>query len=86
MSYICLKSIFVQRKFVVNLALLLLLNFLIKPFWIFGIDRTVQNELVSSADYGTYFALFNFAMLFNILLDLVFPVSTIKPLRKTANF
>jgi O-antigen/teichoic acid export membrane protein len=58
----------VQRKFVLNLGLLLLLNFLIKPFWIFGIDRTVQNTL-SASDYGTYFALFNFSMLFNILLD-----------------
>ena len=57
-----------QRKFITNLALLLLLNFLIKPFWIFGIDRAVQNT-VSAEEYGTYFALFNFAMLFNILLD-----------------
>lgn len=58
-----------QRKFITNLGLLLLLNFLIKPFWIFGIDRTVQNT-VSPEDYGVYFALFNFSMLFNILLDL----------------
>lgn len=58
-----------QRKFIVNLALLLLLNFLIKPFWIFGIDRTVQN-MVPSQDYGIYFAMFNFSMLFGILLDL----------------
>lgn len=57
-----------QRKFITNLALLLFLNFLIKPFWIFGIDRTVQNT-VSAEEYGTYFALFNFSMLFNILLD-----------------
>jgi O-antigen/teichoic acid export membrane protein len=58
----------VQRKFITNLALLLFLNFLIKPFWIFGIDRTVQNT-VSPEEYGIYFALFNFSMLFNILLD-----------------
>lgn len=58
-----------QRKFIVNLALLLLLNFLIKPFWIFGIDRTVQN-IVPSQDYGIYFAMFNFSMLFSIFLDL----------------
>jgi O-antigen/teichoic acid export membrane protein len=58
----------VQRKFITNLVLLLLLNFLIKPFWLFGIDRTVQN-VVSAEEYGTYFTLFNFAMLFNILLD-----------------
>lgn len=48
---------------------MLLLNFLIKPFWIFGIDRTVQN-MIPSTDYGIYFALFNFSMLFSILLDL----------------
>ena len=58
-----------QRKFLLNLILLMVLNFLIKPFWIFGIDRTVQNTLPSS-DYGIYFALFNFSMLFSILLDL----------------
>ena len=57
-----------QRKFILNLTLLLLLNFLIKPFWIFGIDRTVQN-LLPAEDYGTYFAIFNFSLLFNILLD-----------------
>ena len=58
-----------QRKFLTNLILLVLLNLLIKPFWIFGIDRTVQN-IVGSQDFGFYFALLNFAFLFNILLDL----------------
>ncbi len=57
-----------QKKFITNLALLLFLNFLIKPFWLFGIDRTVQNS-VSPEEYGIYFTLFNFSMLFNILLD-----------------
>ncbi|MFW5706384.1 MAG: oligosaccharide flippase family protein [Bacteroidota bacterium] len=41
---------------------------MIKPFWIFGIDRTVQNT-VGAADYGFYFAVFNFSFLFYILLD-----------------
>ena len=58
-----------QKKFITNLGLLLLLNFLIKPFWLFGIDRTVQN-IVSAQEYGTYFTLFNFSILFNIVLDL----------------
>jgi O-antigen/teichoic acid export membrane protein len=58
-----------QRKFLTNLGLLLLLNLLVKPFWIFGIDRTVQNT-VGSQEYGFYFILFNFSFLFNILLDL----------------
>ncbi|MFV0267848.1 MAG: hypothetical protein ACK5HT_12005, partial [Draconibacterium sp.] len=57
-----------KRKFVTNLILLLFLNLLIKPFWIFGIDRTVQNS-VGDENYGLYFALFNFSMLLNILLD-----------------
>ena len=58
-----------QRKFLTNLSLLLFLNFLIKPFWILGIDRSVQN-VVGADDYGLYFALFNFSFLLNILLDI----------------
>lgn len=42
---------------------------MVKPFWVFGIDRTVQN-LVGSAEYGVLFALFNISVIFNILLDL----------------
>lgn len=57
-----------KRKFITNLILLLFLNLLIKPIWIFGIDRTVQNT-VGDESYGLYFALFNFSMLLNILLD-----------------
>jgi O-antigen/teichoic acid export membrane protein len=45
------------------------LNLLIKPFWVFGIDRSVQN-IVGSSEYGFYFSLFGFSLLFNILLDL----------------
>lgn len=58
-----------KRKFITNLILLLSLNLLIKPFWILGIDRTVQN-VVGDQNYGLYFALFNFSMILNILLDL----------------
>jgi O-antigen/teichoic acid export membrane protein len=57
-----------QRKFLTNLSLLLFLNLLVKPFWIFGIDRTVQN-IVGSGEYGWYSSLMNFTFLFNILLD-----------------
>jgi O-antigen/teichoic acid export membrane protein len=57
-----------QKKFLANLALLLFLNLLVKPFWIFGIDRTVFNT-VGLEDYGFYFTILNFAFLFNILLD-----------------
>lgn len=57
-----------RKKFAGNLLLLIFANILVKPFWIFGIDRVVQNR-VSPQDYGTYFALFNFSFLFGIVLD-----------------
>ena len=57
-----------QRKFITNLGFLLFLNILIKPFWIFGVDRTIQN-IVGANDFGFYFVIFNFSFLFNILLD-----------------
>jgi O-antigen/teichoic acid export membrane protein len=58
-----------QKKFLVNLAILLLLNLLVKPFWMLGIEVAVQNQ-VGNVNYGEYFALFNFSFLFNIILDL----------------
>lgn len=58
-----------QKKFITNLAFLLFLNLLIKPFWLLGIDRAVQNA-TGAVEYGAYYALFNFSFLFNILLDL----------------
>jgi len=58
-----------QRKFLTNLGLLLFLNLLIKPVWIFGIDLNVQ-RIVGVGDYGFYFVILNFSFLFNIILDL----------------
>lgn len=57
-----------QRKFLSGLALMLVLNLLIKPIAIFGIDAKIQNE-VGSEQYGIYFSLLSFSFLFNILLD-----------------
>jgi len=57
------------KKLVSGLGILLGLNILIKPVWIFFIDLTVQNRL-GSAIYGEYFALLNFTFLWNILLDI----------------
>ena len=56
------------KKFLSGLGLLLALNLLIKPIWIFGIDRTVQN--ITGTDYGFYYSIFNFSILFSIFLDL----------------
>ncbi|MCB0482195.1 MAG: polysaccharide biosynthesis C-terminal domain-containing protein [Flavobacteriales bacterium] len=58
-----------QRHFAINIIFLITLNLIIKPFWIFGIDRTIQNTVGSEA-YGIYFAIFNFTFLFNGILDL----------------
>jgi len=58
-----------QKKFITNLFFLLLLNFLIKPFYILGIDAEIINR-VGAENYGLYFSLFNFSFLFNIVLDL----------------
>lgn len=57
-----------QRKFLGNLLLLQALNWLIKPVWIFWIERMVQINLGDDW-YGRYFVVFNFGLLFNILLD-----------------
>lgn len=58
-----------QRKFLSGLFLMVLLNVLIKPVAIFGIDAEIQNR-VGAADYGIYFSLLNFSFLFNILMDI----------------
>ena len=57
-----------QKKFITNLFFLLVLNLLIKPFYILGIDAEIINR-VGAETYGIYFSLFNFSFLFNIFLD-----------------
>lgn len=57
-----------NREFLINIALLILVNLLIKPVYLFGIDRTVQNT-VPPGDYGIYFVLLNFTLLFQIVND-----------------
>ncbi len=56
-------------KFFKNIIFLLFVNLLVKPFWILGVDRAVQNS-VGDASYGSYLALYNFAYLFYIVLDI----------------
>ena len=58
-----------QKKLLSGLFWILLLNLLIKPFWILGIETGVQNA-VGPEEYGFYFTIFNLAYIFNILLDL----------------
>jgi O-antigen/teichoic acid export membrane protein len=58
-----------KKVFFLNIIILIAANILIKPFYLFGIDRTVQN-LVGSTIYGTYIAVFTLTMLFQIVSDL----------------
>jgi O-antigen/teichoic acid export membrane protein len=58
----------IQKSFLFNTLFTLAVNLLVKPVWVFGVDRTVQNRL-GEAEYGMYFAIFNFTYLFQIILD-----------------
>lgn len=57
-----------QRKFILNLGLIIFVNLLIKPLYVFGVDRGIQNA-VGPESYGLFFALFNLGYAFSILLD-----------------
>ncbi len=57
-----------QKKFVLNLVLIIFVNLLIKPIYIFGIERNVQN-IVGAADYGLFYSLFNLSFIFSVILD-----------------
>ncbi|MEZ4721290.1 MAG: polysaccharide biosynthesis C-terminal domain-containing protein [Flavobacteriales bacterium] len=58
-----------KKNFTANLFFLVVLNLLIKPIYIFGIEVGIQNS-VGPAEYGLYYAMFNFTFLFNVLLDM----------------
>ena len=58
-----------NREFLVNIIFLVAINLLIKPFFIFAIDRNVQN-LVGERAYGVYFSLVSFTVMFQIINDL----------------
>ena len=57
-----------KREFLINLLFLLAINLLIKPIFIFGIDRNVQN-LVGETNYGLYYSLLNITYLVQIIGD-----------------
>ena len=58
-----------RKYFISNITIMLLLNLLVKPLWIFMIDRNVQLT-VGHAEYGLYGALVGLTIIFNILLDM----------------
>lgn len=60
---------YLRRELVINISFLLLANLLIKPYYIFFVERKVQNEAGAEA-WGLYFTLFSLSMVPQILLDL----------------
>jgi len=57
-----------RRFFVKNLLFVIAVNVLVKPIWVFFIDRGVQVRVGLEA-YGTYQALLNLSIIFQIVLD-----------------
>ncbi len=57
-----------KKAFLINIVFLLATNLIIKPFYLFGIDRTVQN-ILGSQTYGIYITLLNLCLLFQIVSD-----------------
>lgn len=57
-----------NREFLVNIIFLVAINLLIKPFYIFFIERDVQN-VVGTSEYGIYFALLNLVLILEIVND-----------------
>jgi O-antigen/teichoic acid export membrane protein len=57
-----------NNHFFKGLSWLIFLNLLIKPIWIFAIDRQVQNS-VGHQTYGSYFALVNLSFVLLFIAD-----------------
>jgi O-antigen/teichoic acid export membrane protein len=57
-----------KKKFIFDLAILLVLNLLIKPFWTLIVEPKVQGR-IGDISYGEYFTIFNLSLVLNILLD-----------------
>lgn len=57
-----------KKEFLLNIFLLVFINFLVKPIYIFGVEARIQN-LVDPTVYGVYFALFELVFLFQFIND-----------------
>ncbi|MCX6186472.1 MAG: oligosaccharide flippase family protein, partial [Bacteroidetes bacterium] len=57
-----------RRAFMSNVGVMMALNLLIKPFWVLGIDRTVQN-ILGPENYGMYYNLVAFTLILSVILE-----------------
>jgi O-antigen/teichoic acid export membrane protein len=58
-----------KANFFSGLSWLVLLNILIKPVWLFGVDRQVQN-IVGHETYGQYFSILSLSIILSFVADL----------------
>ena len=57
-----------NREFLLNALFLIFVNLLVKPFYVFGIERTIQ-DTVGPETYGLYATLFSFTFLLFMVND-----------------
>ena len=57
-----------RKTFVTNLILQVSLNLIVKPLYILGVDRAVQN-IVGSSEYGFYAPLFSLSLILQMIND-----------------
>lgn len=57
-----------KKEFVINIFLLILVNALIKPIYLFGIDRNIQ-LIVGTEAYGNYVNILNFTFILQFISD-----------------
>src|SRR4051812_43137228 len=57
-----------KKKFIFDLAILIILNLLIKPFWTIIVEPKVQGQ-IGNITYGEYATIFSYSFLLNIFLD-----------------
>ncbi|MEP7196665.1 MAG: polysaccharide biosynthesis C-terminal domain-containing protein [Saprospiraceae bacterium] len=57
-----------KRSFLINITLLLLANLLIKPFYLFGIERKLQ-YIVGNIEYGHYYNVLSFTLILQFIND-----------------
>jgi len=65
------KRVWEGAAFFSSLGLLVILNLVVKPVWIFFIDRKVQLE-TGPAEYGSYFAILSLSIILSFFLDFGF--------------
>ncbi|MBI1306611.1 MAG: oligosaccharide flippase family protein [Bacteroidetes bacterium] len=74
-----------RQKFFADVLFVQGLNISVKAAWILLIDRAVQNSL-PERDYGSYFGVLSFTILFIILLDLGFNNLNSRSVAKDINY